>query len=124
MIGVLADEWSGVWVDAVTGVLAGVMIDVDIIVVAMIIDLDFGVSVPYVVDGVTIVAVDIWTDVMVGVDVLLELKVDLLVVVTLEFATTSSEEATPFSRTACRCCPNAVLDRARALQAWMPSDHM
>ena len=130
LLGVLADEWSGVvanmavevrvdvWVGAVIGALAGAMVGVDIIVVTpVIIVLEFVMPVPYVVDGLATVVVDIWAGVIIGVA---DVNVNLMkavMITALEFVTAPSEEA-------CRYWPNAVLDRARALQAWMPSDQL
>ena len=72
LLGVLADEWSGVvinmvvevrvdvWAGALVGALAGGMVGVDIIVVTpVIIALELVMPLPYVVEGLAAVVVDI-----------------------------------------------------------------
>ena len=129
MIDVLADEWSdvvinmgvevrvGVWVDI--GALADTKVSVDIIVVTpVIIVLEFVMPVPYVVvHGLTTVVVEMWAGAIIGV---VDVNINLLkvaVIIVFECVTTPSEETFTF-------WPNAILDRARASQAWMPSDHV
>ena len=122
LLGVLADEWSGVVINMVAevrvGVLAWGMVGVDIIVVTpVVIVLEFVVPVPYVVDGLATVVEDIWVVLIIGV---VAVNVNVLkgvMLTALKYVTAPSEEAF-------RYWPNAVLECARALQAWMPSDHV
>ena len=118
----------------VISVLSGVIFGADTLVVTpVIIVWDFIMPVPNVADGLAIVVVDMWAGVTIGdvsdinIGVLVDVNPNLLLAVMitdLKFVTTPSEEATPFPRAAFGYRSLTLLDRARVLQARMPSDHM
>ena len=120
-IGALADEWDGevinmlvevlvsdvrhdTAIDALTGFMVGVDVDMlddmeIVLATAVVITLDFVMSVSYIVDVLSDVVVDILVDVLADVNV----KILSTVMTALTFVGAPSEEVMPFSWPAFSC---------------------
>ena len=111
----------------VIGELAAAMVNVDMLedmeIIIVVIALDFGVSVSYIVDVLTDLIVGVLSGEMIGGVSSSGVGVLTAAWIVLKFVTALSEEAIPCSSPAFSCWPNAVLDCGRVLHAWIPSYH-